>query len=106
MGNFVLDPNDFEKALSKVCRGVLIDSPKKPTFKGCLGPGKRVFLLNLTQKQIESISPLIESSGSKITNIRKETLSCVVTSRLNLNSGRADLFKFLGVPLFAIENLR
>ena len=104
LGVKIVTPDEFVKIMGKICRGNLTEK-RNPLFSTRLGTGKRIYPLGLSKDQEKMLKDRIKGSGSILAIQRKPSLSAVVTTSKLLHSGRADVFRVWGVPIYVLERI-
>lgn len=106
MSSTVLTPDEFVEELKRICRGNLPPEPKKRTLKAVLARGGRVYLLGLTKSQQKSASEIVKKLGGTVAIRRTPNLTAVIYSTRSITSGRIDLYRLHGIPVYQIERIR
>lgn len=96
----VLEPSDFELKIKKVCSGVFPKTTKKPLAQ-ILSRNSRVYPLELSGPQLLELAEKIQPYGAKISKQRRKSITAVVCRDSQSNSGRANLFRSWGIPIYS-----
>ena len=99
LGVRIVTPDEFKSLIKSSCRANVIQI-KNPIFATRLGEGKTIYTLGLDKVQEKTLTQFLVKSGSKLAVQRKPSVSAVVTTTRFLNTGRADVFRVWGVPIY------
>ena len=96
----VVTPDEFKNLIKKVCPGVFPSISKKP-LNSIITNGSRIYTLELSKDQQDLLATKLEKYEAKISKQKRKTLTAVVCSEAHLKSGRSNLFRFWGIPVFS-----
>ena len=104
VGTPIMSPDEFKKALSKLCKGN-IPKTRNPLFASLIVSGGRMYPIGLSTDQEKLLAKYLKQHGLLIGKRRIKTVVAGIATNDSLQSGSALILKSEGVPVYSFNKV-
>ena len=99
MGVLILTPDLFEKELTRICDGNIVNK-RNPSLKRAIQDGGKVYPIGLNREEERVFLTFLEKNDLLLAHKRVPTVIAAISSTTLLNSGDAKVLMSMGVPVY------